>query len=78
MWILGLKGLIGSFSIDEGESTVFFENTVESLLSAWFFKTPDFVAKSFHVEKRSLSPIILAEWRKKSFEVDGWVVKVRG
>ena len=33
MWILGLNGLIGSFSIDEGESTVFFENTVESVLS---------------------------------------------
>ena len=32
MWILGLNGLIGSFSIDEGESTVFYENTVESLL----------------------------------------------
>ena len=42
MWILGLNGLIGSFSIDEGESTVFFENPVESLLSTWVFKTPDF------------------------------------
>ena len=33
MLILGLIGLIGSFSIDEGESTVFFEITVESLLT---------------------------------------------
>ena len=33
MWILGLNGLIGSFSVDEGESTVFFEKKVESLLS---------------------------------------------
>ena len=46
MWILGLNGLIGSFSIDEGESTVFFENTVESLLTTWFFKTADFFFKS--------------------------------
>ena len=33
MLILGLSGLIGSFSIDEGESTAFFENIVESLLT---------------------------------------------